>query len=125
MKLLSTRLPQAKLGRGLLVLAGLLALVGPAQAQNIDEGKTAPQLFAATCAACHRNPGALAKGRFRPTLFAFLKDHYTTGSSEAWALASYLAAVETPPARSQKAKQAKAGTRASSTRPPGSVPSAQ
>ena len=94
-----------KLGRGLLVLGALYLSSGPAvQAQNIDEGKSAPQLYAATCTACHRNPGALAKGRFRATLASFLQDHYTTGVGEAWALAGYLASVDAGPARSRAAK---------------------
>ncbi|MGA8901401.1 c-type cytochrome [Bradyrhizobium sp.] len=93
------------LGRGVLVLGALASWSGPAaQAQNIDEGKSATQLYAATCAACHRNPGALAKGRFRPVLFTFLHDHYTTSAAEAWSLASYLASVDAP-ARSRTGKK--------------------
>ena len=93
---------QAKLRRGWLVLGAMVALIGPllgatgAQAQNLDEGKAAPRLFADNCATCHRSPRGLAKGRFRPTLFLFLKDHYASNSSTAWELASYLAAVDTP-----------------------------
>jgi mono/diheme cytochrome c family protein len=88
---------------GTLCLAGGACLLGsPAQAQNIDEGKSAQQLYAATCAACHKNPAALAKGRFRATLLPFLKDHYTTSTSEAWALASYLASVDAGPPRAKK-----------------------
>jgi len=104
--------PRPALGRCLLVLGALYLSSGSAaQAQNIDEGKSAPQLYTATCAACHRNPGALAKGRIRPVLFSFLQDHYTTSTAEAWALASYLASVDAPPARSRSAKQ-KASKRA-------------
>lgn len=105
-----------RLGRSLFVLASLCALAGPADAQNIDEGKSAPQLFAATCAQCHRNPAALAKGRFRATLASFLQDHYTTGVGEAWALAGYLASVDAGPPRA-KPKQA----RSSKPRPPAPV----
>ena len=119
MKLSSKLSPLPNPGRWLLVLGALYLLGGPAaQAQNIDEGKSAPQLFADSCVTCHRNPGALAKGRFRATLFPFLQDHYTTRAAEAWALASYLAAVDAPPARSRTAKQTKTGKR-----PP--APSAQ
>lgn len=103
--------PRPALGRGLFVLAALYLSSAPAaQAQNIDEGKSAPRLFADSCATCHRSPGALAKGRFRATLFPFLQNHYTTGAAEAWALASYLASVDAPPARSRTAKP-KAGKR--------------
>jgi mono/diheme cytochrome c family protein len=102
----SNILPRATL-RGLLLL-GALSLVGgacllgsPARAQNIDEGKSAQQLYAATCAACHKNPSTLAKGRFRATLVPFLQDHYTTSIGEAWALAGYLTSVDAGPPRSK------------------------
>jgi mono/diheme cytochrome c family protein len=113
MKPSSIFLPQA---RGLL-LVGAICLVGgtPAVAQNLDEGKSAPQLYAATCAACHKNPAALAKGRFRATLLPFLQDHYTTSTSEAWALASYLASVDAGPPRAKKSG-------ASKKRPPAAIP---
>jgi mono/diheme cytochrome c family protein len=117
MRLTSKLLQRPKLGRYLLVLGAVCALLGPAAlAQNIDEGKSAPRLFADTCVNCHRSATGLAKGRFRPTLFLFLQDHYTASKSEAWELSSYLAAMDTPPgARSKKTK--------SSKRPP--APSAQ
>jgi len=112
----SRLLPRPKLGQSLLVLASLCVLAGPARAQNIDEGKSAPQLYAATCAACHRNPAALARGRFRATLASFLQDHYTTGVGEAWALAGYLASVDAGPPRA-KPRQPKS----SKPRPPANV----
>jgi mono/diheme cytochrome c family protein len=120
MQFSSKLLQQPKLGRCLIAFGAVCALLGPAAlAQNIDEGKSAQRLFADTCVNCHRSANGLAKGRFRPTLFLFLQDHYTASKSEAWELSSYLAAVDTPPgARSKKAKQTKA-----SKRPP--APSAQ
>jgi mono/diheme cytochrome c family protein len=105
-----------RLGQNLLVLASLCVLAGPADAQNIDEGKSAQQLYAATCSECHRNPAVLGKGRFRATLAAFLQDHYTTGVGEAWALAGYLASVDAGPPRA-KPKQAKSAKRPPSTQP--------
>src|SRR5437016_10647171 len=52
---------------------------GPAVAQgNIDAGRTPAQLFADTCAACHRS----ARDIRRPTV-GFLRQHYTAGSDEA------------------------------------------
>jgi mono/diheme cytochrome c family protein len=108
MQLSSKLLRQPKLGRCLIVLGTVCALLGPALAQNIDEGKSAQRLFADTCVNCHRSATGLAKGRFRPTLFLFLQDHYTASKSEAWELSSYLAAMDTPPgARSKKTKSTK------------------
>src|ERR1700719_4423252 len=51
-------------GWQLLGLGAILALGGgAAQAENLDAGKPAPALFAATCAACHSSPRGLAKDR--------------------------------------------------------------
>ena len=117
MKLSSRLLARPALGRWLLVVGALYSLSGPAaRAQNIDEGKSATQLYAATCSACHKNPSALAKGRFRATLASFLQDHYTTGMGEAWALAGYLASVDAGPPRA-KPKQARKRPPASSAQP--------
>jgi mono/diheme cytochrome c family protein len=123
MQFSSKLLLQRKLGRCLLVLGALYSLAGPAaRAQNIDAGKSAPRLFADSCVNCHRSAKGLAKGRFRPTLFMFLQDHYTTSTSAAWELASYLASVDT--SQSSRSRTASKKPR-SPTRPPAPVPSAQ
>src|SRR5882724_9926649 len=89
-----------KLGRYLLALGAIVVLTGgAAQAQNIDQGKSATRLFADSCATCHHNPRGLAKGRFRLTLYMFLQQHYAANSNSAWALTSYLESVDTPPPR--------------------------
>jgi hypothetical protein len=63
-----------KTGCGLLVLAAIAALSGSvAAAQNLDQGKPAPKLFAESCVSCHRSPRGLAKGRFHLTLYLFLQ----------------------------------------------------
>jgi mono/diheme cytochrome c family protein len=125
---LSSKLLLRKLGRCLLVLGALYSLAGPAaQAQNIDAGKSAPRLFADSCVNCHRNAKGLARGRFRPTLFMFLQDHYTTSTGAAWELASYLASVDTPQSSRSRAaaSHSTAKKHRPSTRPPAPVPSAQ
>jgi len=95
-------------GAGLAILASLCALAtSRAQAQNIDQGKSATQLYSATCAQCHKNPGVLAKGRSGWCLSSFLKEHYTASSSEASALADYLASVDAGPARAKAPRRAK------------------
>jgi mono/diheme cytochrome c family protein len=94
---------------GRLAALAVMALAAsvPAGAQNLDQGKSAAKLFADSCAACHRSARGLAKGRFRLTLYMFLKDHYSTGSDTAWALASYLADIDNashgrPPGKPKK-----------------------
>jgi hypothetical protein len=79
-----------------LILAAVLLLVGsftagPALAQeNLDAGKSASQLFASTCTACHKSPRGLLKTVSPSSLPGFLRQHYTTSPNMAGALASYL-----------------------------------
>jgi mono/diheme cytochrome c family protein len=106
-----------KPGRYLLAFAAIAMLTGgTAHAQNLDQGKSATKLFADGCAACHRSPRGLAKGRFRLTLYLFLQKHYVSNSSSAWALASYLESVDAPKSRPSRAAAAKPSR--SSQRPP-------
>jgi hypothetical protein len=110
----------------LFTLGAITLLNGEAAyAQNIDQGKPAPRLFADSCAACHHNARGLAKGRFRLPLFLFLQQHYASNSSSAWELTSYLESVDTPPQRGRaRTTGAKPSSRASrsSLRPPAPVP---
>ena len=110
----------------LFTLGAITLLNGEAaHAQNIDQGKPAPRLFADSCAACHHNARGLAKGRFRLPLFLFLQQHYASNSSSAWELTSYLESVDTPPQRGRaRTTGAKLSSRASrsSLRPPAPVP---
>jgi hypothetical protein len=124
MQLSSKLLLRTKQGRGLFFFGAVFSLiVTAAQAQNIDEGKSATRLFADSCVNCHRNPRGLAKGRFRPTLFVFLKDHYTTSAGAAWELASYLASIDTP--QSGRPRAAKPHSAAKKPRPSTPAPTAQ
>jgi hypothetical protein len=117
-----------KSGRSLLALAVMAVLTtSAADAQDLDQGKPAPKLFADSCATCHRSARGLAKGRFSLSLFMFLQQHYASNSSSAWALTSYLESVDSPQrgrARTAAAKpsSAAAGTSRSSIRPSASVP---
>lgn len=114
------------LARGLFVLAvTALAAGSAAEAQNLDQGKPASKLFSESCVTCHRSPRGLAKGRFRLTLYLFLQKHYVSGSSSAWALASYLESVDSATrdqGKGAKRPAATTGTGRSSVRPPASVP---
>ena len=87
----------------LLGLGAVLALAsGAAQAENLDAGKSAPALFAATCATCHSSPRGLAKDRGSSGLASYLQEHYTSSPQSAAALAAYLIANPGNP----RAKQA-------------------
>ena len=105
----------------ILALTGIVpALIGvPARAQDLDKGKSGAQLFAATCAECHRSPRGLAKDRYSWTLSSFLQQHYTTSSTSAQVLAAYLQSADAARPNGQAAA-AKSRTPAAniSTSPP-------
>jgi mono/diheme cytochrome c family protein len=119
---------QPGLWRCPLALGAILVFIGAAaQAQNLDQGKSAPRLFADSCATCHRSARGLAKGRFRLTLFLFLQEHYASDSGAAWELTSYLESVDNPQrgrARAAAAKPSRPATwtPGSPLRPPMPVP---
>lgn len=83
----------SRVGRFLSLLAGIFVWCTPVHAQiNMDSGKSAAQIFASTCNACHRSAREI-----RPTSAAFLREHYTAGRNEAAAMAAYLAAIGSDP----------------------------
>ena len=71
------------------LLAGLAA-TGAYGQQDLDAGKTGPQLFAQDCAACHRSPQGLSKTLSGGSLVSFLRQHYTSSSTSAGVVAGYL-----------------------------------
>ena len=112
-----------KTGCGLIVLAAIAALSGSvAGAQNLDQGKPAPKLFAESCVSCHRSPRGLAKGRFHLTLYLFLQKHYSSGSSSAWALTSYLESIDSGKRAAAKPAAKTGAARSRLLRPPAPVP---
>jgi hypothetical protein len=94
-------------------LVGLCALIAdsarPASAQQLDAGKPPHQIFSATCSACHRSPRGLVRNVSPGSLPGFLRQHYTTGSDMAGAMAAYVLSsggtervAEPPPKREPK-----------------------
>jgi hypothetical protein len=72
---------------------GLLSVLVPglAHAQtNLDQGKSASQIFASDCAECHKAARGLAKGKNSAALTDFLREHYTTSREQAAGLAAYV-----------------------------------
>jgi len=85
-----------------------LSAAGPAAAQeNLDQGKTAAQLFASDCAICHKSARGLSQGGGLFGLQTFLRAHYTASVQSAAALAAYLQAVdrEAPPPRKRTTRR--------------------
>lgn len=83
-----------------LILAG--AGAGEVRAQtDLNAGKSAAQMFASNCTACHRSPAGLARGRNPRSLAYFLAEHYTARPENAGAIAGYLLSVRgsAPPQR--------------------------
>jgi len=110
-----------------LLALGVAVLLMPAQAQNLDEGKSGARLFADSCVTCHHRAKGLTKGRFRLSLYLFLQQHYASNSSAAWELASYLESIdEAPRGRPPRAAARKpphgTGLAGGSLRPPAPIP---
>jgi mono/diheme cytochrome c family protein len=110
----------------IVISATMTSRPASAQAQNLDQDKTAAKLFATTCVDCHRSARGLAKGRFSVTLWYYLQQHYTSSSATARTLTAYLQSLDTPP-RSKTGKSPpqptkSAATSTSALRPPTPVP---
>lgn len=62
----------------------------PAQAQNLEAGKSPSQIFSGSCAVCHKSPRGLLKSVPPGSLPGFLRQHYTTGTDMASQLSAYV-----------------------------------
>ena len=71
------------------LLIGCFAAI-PAQAQNLEAGKSPSQIFAGTCNACHKSPRGLLKTVPAGSLPGFLRQHYTTSGEMASLLSAFL-----------------------------------
>jgi len=67
-----------------------ISALGPASAQNLEAGKSPAQIFAATCAICHKSPHGLLKSVSPGALPGFLRQHYTTSAGMAGAMSAYV-----------------------------------
>ena len=92
---------------GFRLALGFLAVLActAARAEDLDQGKSPQKLFADSCAACHKSAKGLTKRGYL-ALYFFLRDHYASNSTSAWALTSYLESVEgTPRGHQQKSTE--------------------
>jgi hypothetical protein len=73
-------------------LVGLVAAFAsiPVAAEDFTAGKSPAQLFRSDCGECHHSPNGLAKDADVRALASFLREHYTTKSETAGALAAYV-----------------------------------
>src|SRR6516162_2500045 len=81
------------LGHGVRLTISSLALcvASSAGAQgNLDQGKTAAQLYASACATCHKSPQSVSRTNRFFGLESFLREHYTSSRESATILAAYL-----------------------------------
>jgi hypothetical protein len=108
------------LRRGILLGAAIVTLcaVGGARAQeSLDRGKSATQLFASDCSACHKSPQALAKAGGLFGLDSFLRTHYTASRESATTIANYLKSLDT--GRASPARASKRSAKGDGTPQPG------
>jgi hypothetical protein len=121
----------------LALLTGLCGSTGvalrPAAAQQLDANKPPAQIFAGTCAACHRSPRGLVRSVAPGSLPSFLRQHYTTGNDMAGTMASFVLGnggtqqVAEPPAKQEpkQRERAKSDGQDVAARTPAADPAAQ
>jgi cytochrome c553 len=108
-------------GHGVRLTISSLALcvASSAGAQgNLDQSKTAAQLYASNCATCHESPQSVSNTQSFSKLESFLSQHYTSNRESAANLAAYLK-QERLSVESQRRRGAM-----SEVRPPEPTPSA-
>jgi hypothetical protein len=79
--------------RAFALTIGLLTALAPVMTRaqtNIDQGKSASQIFSNACAECHKSAVGLGRGKNASTVAEFLREHYTTSREQAAALAAYV-----------------------------------
>lgn len=111
---------------GLLVAWTFVLSAVPARAQvNIDQGKSATEIFSNDCATCHKSAKGLANGKNSATLAGFLREHYTSSAQQAASLAAYVLGAGSGPPPSASLKPGTGGPKAGEAKPgekPGARP---
>src|SRR5215469_18274211 len=89
-----------------------LCVASSAGAQgNLDQSKTAAQLYASTCATCHESLASVRNTKSFLELKSFLSQHYTSNSESAANLAAYLKGQARPSVESQRRRGAMSDVR--------------
>lgn len=121
------RFGESRVFRRFVPVIGLSAVLAPAVASaqtNLDQGKSASQIFASACAECHKSAHSLGKGQSASALTDFLREHYTTNAQQAAALAAYVRGGSgespigvAPQSRGQKSKAQQANASREESKP--------
>jgi len=97
---------------GLLAAWGFGLWAAPAHAQvNIDQGKSAAEIFSNDCGTCHKGAKGLANGKNSAALAGFLREHYTSSAEQAASLAAYVLGAGAGPPPSANLKPGTAGSK--------------
>ena len=97
----------------------VLCAAGPAAAQaDLDQGKTAAQLYASDCANCHKSPQSVTSTKWLFGLESFLTQHYTSNRQSAAILAAYLKEQDRQSGSAQRARTAGRVSQARPVEPP-------
>jgi hypothetical protein len=105
---------------GLVAVWGIVVAAAPAQAQvNIDQGKSAAEIFSGDCGTCHKTAKGLANGRNAGGLAGFLREHYTSSAQQASSLAAYVLGAGSGPAPTANLKPGTAGEQKTGEAKPG------
>jgi hypothetical protein len=115
-----TRSKECCVFRRLVPIMGLIAVglstglgAAPAWAQvNIDQGKSAAEMFNGDCGTCHKSAKGLANGRNSGALAGFLREHYTSSAQQAASLAAFVLGAGAGPASGANLKPGTAGAEA-------------
>lgn len=84
------------------IVATVAGIAGLRAQTQLADPKDAPKIFASTCSACHKSPQGLAKSG---QVAGFLRQHYTTGPEMSAAMAAYLVAAGSGPAKKDKDRE--------------------
>ena len=78
------------------IVATVAGIAGLRAQTQLADPRDAQEIFASTCSACHKSPQGLAKSG---QVAGFLRQHYTTGPEMSAAMAAYLVAAGSAPAK--------------------------
>jgi hypothetical protein len=105
---------------GIRLIASSLALcvaTSAAAQSSLDKGKTGAQLYASSCAGCHKSPQSVTTTTMVFGLETFLREHYAATPESAATIAAYLKELEKQASGSARARGVKRTGQASAPKP--------